>query len=152
MLYESFFNPGNAFWWSLRLPSPKSGLKVEIWKIIIFIIFVTSKLSFGLWPDWSFPFPLGLSFCMRSLKCLKFPGKPPKTQQAGQKYEHFEKLTPEIFKMSFLIKFKTSPNLPPYYSIEPMKLAASGSTNMPEGVRSTLLFEIVFSCLVLNSI
>ena len=57
------------------------------------------------------------------IKCLKFPGKLPKTQQAGQKYKHSEKLTPKIFKMSFFIKFKTSPNLPPYYSTEPMKYA-----------------------------
>ena len=39
MLYESFFDLGIAFWWSLRLPSLKYGLKVEIWEIIIFIIF-----------------------------------------------------------------------------------------------------------------
>ena len=60
---------------------------------------------------------------MRSLKCLKFPGKPPKAQTAGQKYEHYEKLTPELFKMSFFMKFKTSSTLPPYYSTEPMKYA-----------------------------
>ena len=79
-------------------------------------MFVVSKFDFELWPKWSFPLPLGLSFCMRSLKCLKFPGKLPKTQQDSQKYEHFGKLTPEIFKMSFFMKFKTSPTLPPYYS------------------------------------
>ena len=123
MLYESFLIPDNAFWWSLRLPSPKSRLKAEIWKIIIFMIFGVSKFDFGLWPKWSFPLPLGLSFCMCSLKCSKFLGKPPKPQQDSQKYKHIEKLTPEIFKMSFFIKFKTSPHLPPYYSTEPMKYA-----------------------------
>ena len=43
--------------------------------------------------------PLGLSFCMCSSKCSKFLRKPPKAQTAGQKYENFEKLTPEIFKL-----------------------------------------------------
>jgi len=124
MLYESFFDPRNAFWWSLRLPSLKSGLKAETWKIMIFIIFlVTSKFEFRLWPKWSFALPLGLSFCMRSSKCSKFLRKPVRAHAAGQKYENFEKLTPEIFKVSFFMKFKTSPALPPYYSIEPMKYA-----------------------------
>ena len=57
------------------------------------------------------------------IKCFKFPGKPPKAQTASQKYENFKKMTPEIFKMSFFIKFKTSSTLPPYYSTEPMKYA-----------------------------
>ena len=47
---------------------------------------------------------------------LYFNGKPPKPQPAGHIYEKFEKLTPEIFKMSFFMKFKTSLALPPYYS------------------------------------
>ena len=85
--------------------------------------FLVSKFAFEPWRKWSFLHPLGLSFCMRSLKCLKFPRKPPKPQPAGHIYEQFEKLTPEILKMSFFMKFKTSPNLPPYYSIESMKYA-----------------------------
>ena len=57
------------------------------------------------------------------IKCSKFLGKPVRAQPAGQKYENFEKLTPELFKMSFFMKFKTSCALPPYYSTEPMKYA-----------------------------
>ena len=85
--------------------------------------FVVSKFGCELWRKWSFLPPLGLNFCIRSLKCSKFPRKPTKAQTAGQKYENFEKLTPELFKMSFFMKFKTSCALPPYYSTEPMKYA-----------------------------
>ena len=49
--------------------------------------------------------------------------KPVRAPTGAQKYANFEKLTPEITKMSFFMKFKTSPALPPYYSIEPMKYA-----------------------------
>ena len=71
----------------------------------------------------SFLLPLGLSFCMHSLKYSKNPGKLSKATGTDRKYEHLEKLIPEIFKMSFFMKFKTSPHLPPYYSTEPMKYA-----------------------------
>ena len=100
--------------WTQNLKSKKSSFSS-------FLVF--SKFGFELWPKWSFPHPLTLFFCTRSLKCLKFPAKHPKAQTAGQKYENFEKLTPEIFKMSFFMKFKTSCTLPPYYSTEPMKYA-----------------------------
>ena len=85
--------------------------------------FLTSKLKFGLWANLSFLLPLGLSFCMRSLKYSNCPGKPVRAPRGAQKYANFEKLTPKIFKMSFFMKFKTSPALPPYYSVEPMKYA-----------------------------
>ena len=233
MLYESFFDPRNAFWWSPRLPSLTYGLKVEIWKIIIFIIFcglyvrilavdemvfyaspgalllhvfikmlevsgktskgpdgwpkiwelwktdprnlqnvifhenwayeicstshflisgllfddpwgspasdmdsklksekssfssffVTSKFEFELWAKPSFLLPPRLFFCMRSLKYSNCPRKPVRAQGGAQKNANFEKLTPKITKMSFFMKFKTSPHLPPYYSTEPMKYA-----------------------------
>ena len=50
-------------------------------------------------------------------------GKLSKAAGTDHKHEDLEKLTPEIFKMSFFMKFKTSPHLPPYYSTEPMKYA-----------------------------
>ena len=40
-------------------------------------------------------------------------------------------MTPEIFKMSFFMKFKTSPTLPPYYSIEPMKYCKPAVNRQP---------------------
>ena len=54
-------------------------------------------------------------------KVLDFPIDKSIVSKIVSKYENFEKLTPEIFKMSFFVKFKISPHLPPYYSTEPMK-------------------------------
>ena len=104
-------------------PASNLDLKLKSEKSSFSSFFVTSKFEFGLWPNPSFLLPLGLSFCMRSLICLKFPGKPAGAPRGAQKYANIEKLTPKITKMSFFMKFKTSPALPPYYSIEPMKYA-----------------------------
>ena len=57
------------------------------------------------------------------IKYSNFQRKTVRAPTGAQNYENFEKLTPKITKMSFFMKFKTSPALPPYYSIEPMKYA-----------------------------
>ena len=105
--------------------SPASSLvsKLKSEKSSFLSFFVTSKFEFGPWANPWFPRPLGLSFYMRSLKCSNCLGKPVRAPRGAQKYANFEKLTPKITKMSFFMKFKTSPTLPPYYSIEPKKYA-----------------------------
>ena len=75
MLYESFFDAGNAFWWSLRLPSLKSGLKVEIWKIIIFIIFCVLYVRFWSLAEMVIPASPGALLLHALIKMLEVSGK-----------------------------------------------------------------------------
>ena len=79
---------------------------------------MVSKFAFEPWRESSFLHPLGLSFCMRSLKYSKFLGKLSKAAGADHKHEDLEKLTPEIFKMSFFVTTRTSPGLPPVLLVE----------------------------------
>ena len=69
------------------------------------------------------PAPPGALLLHVLIKMLEVSAKTSKALGGWPKYKHFEKLTPEIFKMSFFMEVKTSPTLPPYYSIEPMKYA-----------------------------
>ena len=45
---------------------------------------------------------------LRTMKFLKFPQKLSRTQATNRKYANFQKLTPEILKITFFIKFRNS--------------------------------------------
>ena len=69
------------------------------------------------------------------------PGKPKNGKTTVRIYADFEKLTPDSFKMSVFIKFKTSSSLPPYYSTEPKKLCSTSHFNYSGARRAPLAVQ-----------